>query len=380
MTVQTAPTMVRISGLELDAPVVILFHGRGGNERDMASLAEFLPRSAEYYAVRAPIAEGGGFAWFANRGIGRPTAESLRKTMTWFRGWLDETFEVDRPIMLVGFSGGAAFAGGLLLSDPKRFAGAALLFGTLPFDAEIPTNPAQLFGVPVFLAQGMRDNVIPSELQAATWTYLLGDSGAAVSAHKEPGGHELTNRTVQLVAQWLSERIDFMSTATSSSNNLSWDLPGGVLPKRSGSRPEVSWVIPQQQLTQNAPLKLQEQLFENLWRLPNVHAGPSQISVPGARGFMLLRAHATGPCNAFIVPAVGEFAHLHPQYDGSLHLTLPQHLAADAIKQGWAVPHPLAGLRLSIGMTMIFGPRDETELDIVTAIVQASYQFATQLA
>jgi hypothetical protein len=31
-------------------------------------------------------------------------------------------------------------------------------------------------------------------------------------------------------------------------------------------------------------------------------------------------------------------------------------------------------------MTMIFGPRDETEFDIVTAIVLASYQFATQPA
>jgi phospholipase/carboxylesterase len=282
MTVRSAPTAIRISGTESGAPVVILFHGRGGTERDMASVAEFLPRSAEYYSVRAPIAEGSGYAWFANRGIGRPTAESLRDTMSWFRDWLDETFEPNRPILLVGFSGGAALVGGLLLSDPKRFAGAALLFGTLPFDADIPTNPAQLVGVPVFLAQGLQDNVIPADLQSATWTYLLSVSGAPVSAHKEPGGHELTNRTAQLVAQWLGERIGFISTATSSSNNLSWDLPSGVLPKRSGARPDVSWVIPQQQLTQNAPLELQERLVERISQLPNVHGAPSLISVHGA--------------------------------------------------------------------------------------------------
>jgi hypothetical protein len=51
-----------------------------------------------------------------------------------------------------------------------------------------------------------------------------------------------------------------------------------------------------------------------------------------------------------------------------------------AVAKDWAVPHLLAGRRLSPGMTMIFGPRDETELDIVTAIVLASFQFATQLA
>jgi phospholipase/carboxylesterase len=384
VTVQTAPTAVRISsrmgGTESDAPVVILFHGRGGTERDMASVARLLPGSAEYYAVRAPIAEGGGYAWFANRGIGRPTAESLGESMRWFRDWLDATFQPNRPVLLVGFSGGAAFAGGLLLDDPKRFAGAALLFGTLPFGTDISTDPAQLFGVPVFLAHGKQDGVIPADLQSATWAYLLGESGAPVSAHREPGGHELTSQTVKLVAQWLSERIGFMSTAPRSLNNSKWDLPDGALPKRSGSRPDVSWAIPQQQLTQNSPPEVQEQLFKRVSRFPNVQGGPSLISVPGARGFMLPRALANGPCNAFIVPAVGEFAHLHPQHDGSLHLTLPEHLAADAVKQGWAVPHPLAGLRLSLGMTMIFGPRDETELDIVTAIVLASYQFAKQPA
>jgi phospholipase/carboxylesterase len=282
MTVQTAPVAMRVISDESDGPVVVLFHGRGGDERDMAKLAGLFPPSADCYSVRAPIAEGRGYAWFANRGIGRPTAESLRDTMSWFRDWLDETFEPNRPILLVGFSGGAAFAGGLLLSDPKRFAGAALLFGTLPFDAEIPTNPAQLFGVPVLLVHGVQDRVIPVDLQSATWTYLLEESGAPVTAHQEPGGHELTNRTAQLVAQWLGERIGFIRTTTSLPNNLSWDLPSGVLPKRSGARPEVSWTIPQRQLTQSAPRDLQEKLFERLSQLPNVQGAPSLISVPGA--------------------------------------------------------------------------------------------------
>lgn len=46
---------------------------------------------------------------------------------------------------------------------------------------------------------------------------------------------------------------------------------------------------------------------------------------------------------AFLVPRTGEFAHLHPGYDGSLHLALPPALARDAIVKGWAVAHPLAG-------------------------------------
>jgi phospholipase/carboxylesterase len=216
MRTQVAVTAIRRHGDESGGPAVILFHGRGGSERDMASVAELLPRGAEYYALRAPIQEGSGYAWFANHGIGRPVASSLAETMTWFRNWLAATFEPNRPVVLIGFSGGAAFAGGLLLSDPKRFDGAALLFGTLPFNAGVRTDPAQLFGVPVFLARGNQDTVIPADLQTATWTYLLEKSCASVTAHTELGGHELTQQTVQRLAHWLTERIGFIRTATHS--------------------------------------------------------------------------------------------------------------------------------------------------------------------
>lgn len=77
-----------------------------------------------------------------------------------------------------------------------------------------------------------------------------------------------------------------------------------------------------------------------------------------------------------MVPEIGEFAHLHPDYDGSLHLVLPVPLAHDALVKGWAVAHPLAGIRQTSGLVMIFGPRDEGELEIVAGIVRASHSFA----
>src|SRR5687767_12659610 len=86
------------------------------------------------------LLHGGGYAWFANRGIGHPVAESLAETMAWFRGWLDGVATDGRPVVLVGFSGGAAFAGGLVLDDPSRYAGAAVLYGTLPFEAGVPVG------------------------------------------------------------------------------------------------------------------------------------------------------------------------------------------------------------------------------------------------
>lgn len=187
------------------APLVVLLHGRGSDERSILSLADHLPVGPSYVAVRAPIAEGGGYAWFANRGIGRPVASSLADTMAWFRSWLDEVAPPARDVVLVGFSGGGAFAGGLVLADPARFAGTAVLYGTLPFDAGVLTTPGRLDGARVFLAHGDDDHVIPAVLQAATWTYLHDTSGADLQSLRGPGGHGITPAVLHALGDWVAD-------------------------------------------------------------------------------------------------------------------------------------------------------------------------------
>lgn len=119
-----------------------------------------------------------------------------------------------------------------------------------------------------------------------------------------------------------------------------------------------------------------EQVHVRLAALPGVTTRQSAISVPGARGFMLAPPRL-GPTDAFIVPSVGEFAHLHPGHDGSLHLALPPRLAADVVIKGWGVMHPLAGVRLTPGMVMLFGPRNTTEVETVVGVVTTSYGWAS---
>jgi phospholipase/carboxylesterase len=197
------PVVERRGSADPGVPLVVLLHGRGSDEQQIATLADHLPQDLAYAAVRAPIAEGGGYAWFANRGIGRPRAESLAGTMAWFREWLEATAG-ERPVLLVGFSGGAAFAGGLLLDDPARWTGAAVLLGTLPFDAGVPVGAGRLDGVPVLVARGDADTVIPRELLERTWSYLHETSGARLAAHRDPGGHGLSVATVTALADWLT--------------------------------------------------------------------------------------------------------------------------------------------------------------------------------
>jgi phospholipase/carboxylesterase len=196
---------------EYAAPVVVLLHGRGSDERDIIGLADLLPTGPRYVALRAPLAEGNGYAWFANRGIGRPVAESLAATTEWFITWLDRVAGPTRPVVLVGFSGGATFAGGVAIAHPDRFAGLATTYATLPFDAGVPVTPGRLEGLPVFLAHGSGDRVIPAELQARTWEYLQHESGAVLTARRSAGGHQLTRDDIEALGEWIDSVVDHRS-------------------------------------------------------------------------------------------------------------------------------------------------------------------------
>ena len=188
-----------------DAPVVVLLHGRGSDENEMSTLAALLPPHFAVASVRGPVVLGPTqFTWFENRGIGRPVPESLRSSIDWFRAWLDEVAG-ERPVALVGFSGGTAFTGGCVLDDPSRFAGAALLYGTIPFDAGVPTTRGRLTGVNILHAQGVDDQVMPRDLMAHTWEYLTEESGASLETYRATGGHAIAPEVLTALNVWLEK-------------------------------------------------------------------------------------------------------------------------------------------------------------------------------
>ena len=53
-----------VRGGAQDAPIVLLMHGLGSDERDLASLVPFLPPVFEYVSVRGIFRYVQGYAWF----------------------------------------------------------------------------------------------------------------------------------------------------------------------------------------------------------------------------------------------------------------------------------------------------------------------------
>ena len=150
------------------------------------------------------------------------------------------------------------------------------------------------------------------------------------------------------------------------------------LQQREGPKPATTPGLPHKQLDQQ-PVhdELRQLLADRLFAMPGVTEGASRVSVPGARALLLDRSTAGGPPEAFFIE--GEFAHLHPGDDQSLHVCLPSSLAAHVMEAGWGEPHPLVATGgLPDTHVMVFAPRNHLELEVTASIVEASYKYAME--
>ena len=91
---------------------------------------------------------------------------------------------------------------------------------------------------------------------------------------------------------------------------------------------------------------------------------------------MLSEAAAVGPPEALLIGR--EFAHLHPEPNQSLHLSLPEEEADAAIESGWAELHPWSREgRIPPTRLLVYAPRDRGELEVVHSLVLDSYRVAS---
>jgi hypothetical protein len=148
-------------------------------------------------------------------------------------------------------------------------------------------------------------------------------------------------------------------------------------PARIGARPVTTGrEIPHDQLDQFSPPEIREQLVAEAKALPGVFTGPSQVSEPSS--LALRMRDASGPEEAFLMPGLDEFGHIHRS--GFMHLILPKGLIETLTPLGWIEPHPITRRPdFPDDIVMLYAPRDEAELAVVVAAMTASWERASGL-
>ena len=216
----------RLRGRQGDAgdgapPLLVLLHGRGGNELAMAALAErFDPR---YLVVspRAPIETAPfSYQWFPETFLAdgpRVTPADLASAVGLVHAFLGDAVRAlgvnPAWVHLAGFSQGGTLALAMLLANPHRVAATVSMSGWLPqaaLDAARP--PRDLLGKPVLIMHGRRDETIDARLGREAHD-TLASLGLAAELREPEVGHTTTPETIADVSAWLSRLMGNVGAA-----------------------------------------------------------------------------------------------------------------------------------------------------------------------
>jgi phospholipase/carboxylesterase len=216
--------MTLLHTLELHPPgmpraTVIVLHGLGADGTDFLPMADEIDLAAvgpvRWLLPRAPVRPvtiNGGYqmrAWYDILGTDlarREDEAGLREAFAGVHALIEREIARGVPasrIVLAGFSQGCAITLGAGLRCPHRLAGLAGLSGYLPLAATTAAERhAANAGVPVFMAHGQRDGIVPlARGQAAR--DALGTLGYQVEWHDYPMEHSVCMEEVQALQAWL---------------------------------------------------------------------------------------------------------------------------------------------------------------------------------
>lgn len=191
-----------------ELPLVVVMHGRGSDEHDLATLFDHLPAAFAYASVRAPIEEGPGWSWY-EEGDGNvradPSTPNADRAADAVLDWLDGLGWAPPLVGTLGFSQGGANAVHVLRRDPGRVRFAICLAGFVGSGVQ-PTDSALVTArPPVFWGVGADDPLFSPDIRDRTSTWLAAHS--TLETHVYPRlGHSISLQELDDVAAFLTAR------------------------------------------------------------------------------------------------------------------------------------------------------------------------------
>jgi phospholipase/carboxylesterase len=200
-----------VPGQDESGPTLLLLHGTGGNEEDLVPLGETLAPRAAFLSPRGKVSEYGAPRFFRRLAEGVFDQEDLlfrTHELAEFVQAASEKYGFDASkVVALGYSNGANVAASTILLHPGLLRAAVLFRAMVPFE---PDPMPDLSGMPVFMAAGRMDRMIPSDNTQRLADILI-EAGADVDLRWRDTGHPLTYEEVREAKAWLSEFLPRLS-------------------------------------------------------------------------------------------------------------------------------------------------------------------------
>lgn len=221
MPEQLLPAVVIEPQSPADASVIWL-HGLGADGHDFEpivpelGLGEAPIRFVFPHAPERPVTINMGYVMRAWYDITAPDLSQgqdeagTRESEQLLRRWIDHEIAAGIPagrIILAGFSQGGAIALHTALRYPQRLGGIMALSTYLPLaDTVADEKHAANTGLPIFMAHGRHDPIIPLSLAEQSRDQLIA-LGHPVQWQPYPMEHSVCMEEVQAMAAWLKQQL-----------------------------------------------------------------------------------------------------------------------------------------------------------------------------
>jgi phospholipase/carboxylesterase len=194
-------------GTDVNAPVLLLLHGTGGNEHSLLSLTEEVSPTSSVLSVRGNILENGMPRFFRRLAEGVFDEEDLvfrTKELYDFIQSSAKQYEFDaKNVIAIGYSNGANIAASVLYHFQDALKAAILHHPMVPLrNITLPI----LSGTKVFIGAGTNDPICSPEETEELEKVLL-EAKASVTVHWETYGHQLTRSEVNAASKWYKEQF-----------------------------------------------------------------------------------------------------------------------------------------------------------------------------
>jgi phospholipase/carboxylesterase len=182
-------------------PMLVVLHGTGGDENQLAALGRELVPTATVVSPRGDVSEFGAARFFRRTGEGVYDMEDLARASAKVADFVTAHVEAARPsaVLGLGYSNGANILAATLFSAPALFDAVVLMHPLIPFEPEIQGS---LAGKRVLITAGRRDPICPPELTTRLEAWLQAD-GADVTLEWHEGGHELRPNEIETARRFL---------------------------------------------------------------------------------------------------------------------------------------------------------------------------------
>ena len=201
-----------LPGEDESGPTLLLLHGTGGNEEDLIPLGQELVPGAAVLSPRGKVSEFGAPRFFRRLAEGVFDHEDLLFRTHELAGFVEaaaEEYGFDpSKVVAVGYSNGANVAASAILLHPGLLRVAILFRAMVPFEPEVTPD---LSGMPVFMAAGRMDRMIPQD-NTQRLADILTEAGAEVDLRWRNVGHPLTHEEVGEAKQWLARTLPKLGT------------------------------------------------------------------------------------------------------------------------------------------------------------------------